>query len=149
GRARGLLQLFRRKGVLPSTVDVLAAFGDLDAVRIALDEDEHDLATVNDAFVRACAFEHETVASLLLDRSIARDSELGAHVDGSIGPPAFIEAFSHKPPAGPWHGRARQAAAFGLWKLFVMEQITRTIVPNPGHTTNVHDVGTGDLGAFV
>lgn len=145
GRARELLQLFRRKGVLPRTLDVLAALGDLDAVRTALEEDSHDLATVNDAFVRACAFDHQPVASLLLERSIARDPELGARFDGR-GRPAFIRSFIDMPPA---HDRARQTAALGLWKIFVMEQIKLTIEPHPGHKTNVHDVGAGDLFAFV
>src|SRR5262245_30668243 len=39
-RARGLLQLFQRKGLLPRTLKVLSALGDLDAVRSALDENE-------------------------------------------------------------------------------------------------------------
>jgi hypothetical protein len=146
GRARGLLELFRRKGVLPRTLDVRAALGDLDAVRTALDVDVHDLATVNDAFVRACSFEHESVASLLLERSIARVPELGAHVDGSVGRPAFITHFIDMPPA---HDRARKTTAVGLWKVFVMEQIKRAIKPHTGHRTNIHDVGAGDLDAFV
>src|SRR6266540_4971614 len=37
-RARGLLQLFRRKGLLPRTLGFLAALGDIDAIRITLDE---------------------------------------------------------------------------------------------------------------
>src|SRR5205823_12512736 len=37
-RARGLLQLFQRKGLLPHTLRFLATLGDLDAVRTALDE---------------------------------------------------------------------------------------------------------------
>jgi hypothetical protein len=36
-RARGLLELFQRKGLLPRTLKFFAALGDLDAVRIALD----------------------------------------------------------------------------------------------------------------
>ena len=36
-------------------------------------------ATVNEAFMCACRFEHEAVASLLLERSIALDPELGKH----------------------------------------------------------------------
>src|SRR5688572_4266611 len=36
-RARGLLQLFRRKGLLPRTLRFLAALGDIEAVRTALD----------------------------------------------------------------------------------------------------------------
>ena len=42
-RARGLLQLFQRKGLLPRTLKFLAALGDLDAVRTALDENGNDL----------------------------------------------------------------------------------------------------------
>jgi ankyrin repeat protein len=145
-RAKGLLQLFRRKGVLPRTLDVLAALGELDPVRTALDDTAHDLATVNDAFVRACSFEHEAIASLLLERSISRDPELGTRVDGSVGRTAFTTCFIEMPPA---HDRARKARAFGLWRVFVMEQIKRAIEPHPGHKTNIHDAGAGDLDAFV
>src|SRR5262245_54297846 len=76
-RARGLLQLFRRKGLLPSTLRFLAAFGEIDAVRTTLGENGNDLAVVNEAFTIACGFKHEAVASLLLDRSIALDPEVG------------------------------------------------------------------------
>ena len=95
-RARGLLQLFQRKGLLPRTLKFFAALGDLDAVRTALDENGNDLATVNEAFVCACRFEHEAVASLLLERSIALDPELGKHIDGSAGRLAFIKYFIEK-----------------------------------------------------
>jgi len=74
-RARGLLQLFKRKGLLPSTLKFFSALGDLDAVRAHLDG--NDLATVNEAFLIACSFEYEGVASLLLERAIALDPELG------------------------------------------------------------------------
>ena len=50
-------------------------------------------AAVNEAFVCACRFEHEAVASLLLERSIALDPELGKHIDGSVGRLAFIKYF--------------------------------------------------------
>jgi hypothetical protein len=43
-RARGLLQLFRRKGLLPRTLKFFAAPGDLDAVRTELEENGNDLA---------------------------------------------------------------------------------------------------------
>ena len=43
-RARGLLQLFERKGLLPRTLKFLAAFGDLDAVRASLNEEPANLA---------------------------------------------------------------------------------------------------------
>jgi Ankyrin repeats (many copies) len=130
-RARGLLQLFRRKGLLPRTLKFNSALGDLDAVRTSLDENRNDLAAVNEAFVCACCFEHEVVASILLERSIALDAELGKHVDGSVGRLAFLKYliaersldFVHATPTGPW-------------QVFLMEQVMRAI----------HD---GDLTAFV
>lgn len=130
-RARGLLQLFQRKGHLPRTLKFHSALGDLDAVRTALDENGNDLTAVNEAFMCACRFEHEAVASALLERSIALDPELGKHLDGSMGRLAFINyliaerslAFAHATPAGPWQA-------------FLMEQVMRAI----------HD---GDLTAFV
>ena len=76
-RARGLLQLFQRKGLLRRTLTFFSALGDLDAVRTALDDKRNDLAAVTDAFMCACRFEHEAVASFLLERSIALDAELG------------------------------------------------------------------------
>jgi hypothetical protein len=119
-RARGLLQLFQRKGLLPRTLKFSAALGDLDAVRTSLDEGGNDLAAVNEAFVRACSFEHEAVASLLLERSIALDAELGKHVDESLGRLAFIRYFVERRPA--------HATAVGMWKAFVMEQVSRAVL---------------------
>src|SRR5260370_36398676 len=49
-RARGLLQLFQRKGLLPRTLKFFAALGDIDAVGTALDENENDLPAVTEAF---------------------------------------------------------------------------------------------------
>jgi hypothetical protein len=127
-RARGLLQLFQRKGLLPPTLKFFSALGDLDAVRTVLDENGNDLAVVNEAFMGACRFEHEAIASLLLERSIALDPELGKHIDRSTDRLSFIRAFKKSDLA--------QAAAPGPWKVFVMEQVRRT----------VHD---RDLTAFV
>src|SRR5713101_6945519 len=79
-RARGLLELFQRKGLLPGTLKFRAALGNIDAVRTALDENGNNLAAVTEAFTIACGFEHEAVASLLLEQCIALDSELGAHI---------------------------------------------------------------------
>ena len=108
-RARGLLQLFQRKGLLPRTLKFLAALGDLDAVRTALDENGNDLATVNEAFVCACRFEHEAVASLLLERSIALDPELGKHIDGQHGPPRLSSSTSRRDPIDPTWRRSRRS----------------------------------------
>ena len=90
-RARGLLQLFQRKGLLPRRLKFLAALGDLDGVRASFDAGGTDLATVNEAFMCACRLEHEAVASFLLERSIALDPEFGKHIDGGPGRSAFIQ----------------------------------------------------------
>jgi hypothetical protein len=119
-RARGLLQLFQRKGLLPRTLKFLAALGDLDAVRSALDENGKDLAAVNEAFICACCFEHEAVGSLLLDRSIALDADLGTQLEGSVGRLAFVKHFIEKGSVDLAH-----ATAVGPWKAFVMGQVRR------------------------
>ena len=141
-RARGLLQLFRRRGLIPHTLGFLAAFGDLDAVRTALAERGNDLAAVSEAFTIACGFEHEAVASLLLEQCIALDPELGAHIDGSVGRQAFVRYFIDTRPA--------HATAAGLWKGFVMEQVGRAVSSRSGHATSVTPaMGDSDLPAFV
>ena len=141
-RARGLLQLFRRKGLLPRTLKFLAALGDIDAIRTALDEHGNDLAAVNDAFTIACGFEHEAVASLLLDRSISLDPELGTHVDGSVGRLAFIKYFIDNRPG--------HATKVGPWNAFVMEQVSRAVSSWSGSETSVASPsGDSDLTAFV
>ncbi len=143
-RARGLLQLFQRKGLLPRTLAFLAALGDIDGVRTALDEQGNDLGIVNEAFTIACGFKHEAIASLLLDRSIALDPELGTHVDGSVGVGrhAFIEYFIEHRPA--------HATRVGLWKAFVMEQVSRAVCSWSGSNTSVTSPrGDSDLTTFV
>ena len=104
-RARGLLQLFQRKGLLPRTLKFLSALGDLDAVRAALDAHGNDLAAVNEAFMIACGFKHKEVASLLLDRCIALDADLGRRIDAWQGRSAFIDYLGeHAERYGrPWH----------------------------------------------
>ena len=116
-RARELLQLFQRKGLLPRTLKFRSALGDLDAVRTALDENRTDQATVNEAFIIACRFGHEAIASLLLDRLTALDAELGKHIDESLGRLGFIKYFIEKGGV--------DATALGPWKAFVAEQIRR------------------------
>jgi hypothetical protein len=118
-RARGLLELFQRKGLLPRTLEFFAALGDLDGVGAALNENGNDRETVNEAFVCACRFAHEGVASLLLERSIVLDPEIGRHIDGGTDRASFIKAFEKSDFA--------QVAAFGLRKVFVMEQVRRTV----------------------
>jgi hypothetical protein len=118
-RARGLLQLFHKRGLLPRTLKFFAALGDLEAVRRALDGKAFDLGTINEAFVCACRFDHEPIASLLLERCVALDPELRMHVDTSTDRLTFV-ALSKK-------ASFEQVAAFGLWKVFVMEQIRQAV----------------------
>ena len=118
-RARGLLQLFQRKGLLPRTLEFDAALGDIDAVRSTLDDKDNDFAIVNEAFMHACGFQHEFVAGVLLERLIALDPELGARIDGSIGRQAFVKYFVENRPAN--------ALTAGPWKAFVMQQISRAL----------------------
>src|SRR4029079_1166004 len=117
-RARGLLELFQRKGLLPPTLKFRAALGDLDAVRNALEENGNALATVNDALLCACRFGHEAVASVLLERSIALDPELGTHIDGSAGRVAFVKYLIETRVA-------HATTEVGPWNAFVMAQVSR------------------------
>jgi hypothetical protein len=140
--AKGLLQLFQRKGLLPRTVTFVAASGDVDAVRAALDGQVNDLAAVTEAFTIACGFKHEAVASLLLDRAIALDPALGTRVDGSPGRLAFVRYFIDNSPG--------HVTEVGAWKACVMEQVSRAINSRSGHSTSVaHPSGESDLTAFV
>jgi len=139
-RARGLLQLFQRKGLLPRTLKFFAALGDVDAVRTALDE--NDLPAVTEAFTTACSFEHESIASLLLDEAIAHDPELGAVIDGGVGRLAFTRYFIDNRPG--------HASELGLWKAFVMEHVKRAVYSWSGSETSLKDRrGDIDLPAFV
>jgi len=141
-RARGLLQLFQRKGLLPRTLKFFAALGDIDAVRTALDENENDLPAVTEAFTSACSFEHESIASLLLDEAIARDPELGALIDRSVGRLAFARYFIDNRPG--------HATKLDLWKGFVMEHVRRAVYSWSGSETSLKDRrGDSDLPAFV
>jgi hypothetical protein len=123
-RARGLLELFRHRDLLPRTLKFFAALGDADAVRAGLDEHALDLAVINDAFITACRFHHEVVASLLLERSIAIDPELGGHIDERVagGRLAFVQSFMERDRSSP-----AQATAVGPWTAFVMGQVSRAL----------------------
>ena len=131
-RAKVLLDLFHRRGILPPSLKSFAALGDVDGVRACLDTNGDDLAAVNEAFICACRFQHATAAALLLDRSIRLDAELGRRINGEPGRSAFVQytmaesetlAFTNADPAGPWQA-------------FVMRQVVRA-------------ENDGDLQAFV
>ena len=121
-RARGLLELFRRKGLLPRTLTFHAAIGDLDAIRTALDENARESGPVNEAFLCACRFQYEAVASLLLDRAIALDAALGARVDGGVGRRAFTAHLMECRSL-----EVVRANAIGPWKTFVVERVKRAL----------------------
>jgi hypothetical protein len=118
-RARGLLDLFDRKGRLPRTLRFQAALGDTEAVRLALERDSPGPNAVVEAFVAACRFGRTDVALLLLDRVIAHDPGLGARVDATLGRRRFVEAFIETRPP--------DAASRGLWTTFAAERISRAV----------------------
>jgi hypothetical protein len=129
-RARTLLDLFRRRGLLPRTLKFLAALGDVDGIRARLDTNADDSGAVNEALMYACHLQHENAAELLLDRSIALDAQLGPKIDGGPGRPAFVRYFiANKPDV---HSRD----PFAPWQSFVKQQISRAL----------HE---GDLASFV
>ncbi|HWJ12334.1 MAG TPA: hypothetical protein VNS10_01255 [Gemmatimonadaceae bacterium] len=127
-RAKGLLELFRRKGLLPHELKFLAALGDADAVRSTLAADANDLTTVNGALITACRFGHEAVAALILERAIALDPELGANVDEGPGRAGFIRKLIDETPIDP-----ARATVLGPWKSFVTGQVSRAL--NEGDLT--------------
>jgi hypothetical protein len=129
-RAKGLLDLFHRRGLLPKSLRFFAALGDVNGVRSRLDVNGDDLGAVNQAFMCACRFQHATAAALLLDRSITLDVELGRQIDGGPGRSAFVQyimaetetlAFTNADPAGPWQA-------------FAMRQVVRAL--NDGDLTS-------------
>lgn len=122
-RARGLLDLFHRKGLLPQSLKFLAALGNVEDIRARLEMNRDDLAAVNEAFMVAGHFQHAAAAELLLDRSIALDPELGKKIDGGPGRSSFVEyilaesetlAFTNANPSTPWQA-------------FVMRQVAQAI----------------------
>jgi len=123
-RARGLLDLFHRKGLLPPSLKFFAALGDVNGVRACLDTNGNDLVAVNKAFLSASRFEHAGATALLLDRSISLDAELGRRIDNKPDRSTFVQDIITKsyedvdltnnhPP--------------GLWRAFVMRQISRAL----------------------
>jgi hypothetical protein len=109
-RAKGLLQLFESRGLLPQTLKFRVALGDIDAVRSRIAARGDDAASLNEAFRCACLFELEDMASLLLDRLIELDANLGKQIDDWPGRLALIRylleeralAFIPATPRDPW-----------------------------------------------
>jgi hypothetical protein len=129
-RAKGLIDLFHRRGLLPQSLRFLAALGDLDGVRARLDANADDLITVNEAFLYACHLGHATVAALLLDRSITLDAELGKRIDSGPGHSKFIQYFMENKPD------VNDPDPFRPWEAFVRQHVLRAM-------------DDGDLPSFV
>jgi hypothetical protein len=123
-RARGMLQLFHSKGLLPRTPRFLAALGDLDGLRAWFSEHarDHDLVLTSDAFVCACRYQHESVASFLLDRCIALDPNLGKQIDGWEGRAAFVRYFIDNNPL-----EFTESNPSGLWQASLMGRVMLAI----------------------
>lgn len=99
-RARGLLQIFSRRGLLPRTLKFQAAMEEL----VGVTESQPDV--VNEAFMTACAFRRASNASLLLERAIELSPELGGQIDEWGSRRAFVQYLCEHgvqaPPASPW-----------------------------------------------
>jgi hypothetical protein len=129
-RAKGLIDLFNRRGLFPRSLKFFAALGDVNGVRACLDTNDDDVAAVNEAFMYACHLHHASAAALLLDRSITLDAELGRRIDDGPGRSAFVRYFiAHNPGV-------HNSDPDGPWQAFVKEQVMRAM----------HD---GDLTSFV
>jgi hypothetical protein len=116
-RARGLIDLFHRKGLFPQSLKFLAALGDVDGVRARLDTNADDCAAVKEAFMYACHLRHATAAALLLDRAITFDAETGRRIDSGPGRSALIQYFiANKPDV-------HRSDLSELWKDFVRQQV--------------------------
>jgi hypothetical protein len=130
-RAKGLLQMFERRGLLPRTLNFRVALGDGDAVRALVETGDNDFIAMKEAFRCACRFEDETAASFLLDRLIARDAELGRQIDGGPGRLPFIRYLIEQ----RWLNLIG-VTPDGPWQAFVMQRVVGAI----------HD---RDLAAFI
>lgn len=139
-RARGVLHLFFRKGVLPRNLDTLAALGDYDGVREFLPG--ADAARVIAAFVTACRFQHKQVAEPLLHRAIELDPALGEQVEKWRGRSGFIGYLAeHK-----WYGTAWLSVVTNELEAAMhkndLEQFNRWLEQNP-------DLFTSNLSLLV
>jgi hypothetical protein len=120
-RAVGLLHMFERKGLLPRTLVFRVALGQIDAVLALLRENAYDATALTDAFICACRFEQEAVASLLLERAIAIEPELGRRIDATTDGRSFVRFFVERHSLDFDHSKAG-----GLWQAFVIGRLVRS-----------------------
>jgi hypothetical protein len=121
-RAKGLLQLFRKKGLLPHTLKFLAALGDAEAVRARVNEGD----AIDEAFMTACAYKEDSIAGFLLEHLIARDSELGKQIDGGPGRAAFVAYMCANGVQAP-HKAPRDITP---WQVYLMDRALRAVREN-------------------
>ncbi len=121
-RAVGLLHMFERKGLLPGTLMYRVALGQIDAVLAVLRDAAFDRTALNDAFIGACRFEQEALASLLLERVIAIDPELGRRIDATTDRPSFVRFFIERQSLDFDHTKAG-----GLWQAFEIGHVVRSL----------------------
>jgi hypothetical protein len=126
-RAKGVLQLLSRKGILPHTLETLAALGDYDGVLDCLDgsrtRPSSNAAAVMQAFLVACVFDHRAVAALILDRCIELDPALGERVEKWRGRNGFVDYLAeHAPQCGQsWQ------TSVNPWQTVVMNELRLAI----------------------
>ena len=122
-RAKGVLQLLSRKGVLPRSLEALAALGDYDGVRDCLDASKArpsgNAVAVTQAFLIACVFDHRAVAALILGRCIELDPALGERVEKWRGRNGFVDYLAKHPPQ---FGHAWQSPV-SPWQTVVMNEL--------------------------
>ena len=137
-RARELLQVFQRRGLLPRTLKFRAALGDLEGVRACFDElgrlrpgaagpaSPDERAAVTEGFLYACAYRHEPLAALLLERCIALDPELGRNIDAWCGRAAFVEYTM----ANEVVSEGCESRPLELWRAIAMSRAARAVREN-------------------
>jgi hypothetical protein len=131
--AAGMLHLLAQKNALPLTLPVLAALGDAEAVRARIDESRarddtegpDERIVIGRALMNACRFRHSGIASLLLERSVALDPDLGRRIDRWQGWQAFVEfLIQHQ---ASW---ATEGPETTPWEAFVIRQLTSALDGN-------------------
>lgn len=120
-RARGLIDLFHRRNLLPGTLKFVVARGDVDGVRERLGRNADDLVAVEEALMYACHFEYATLAAILLDRWITVDTELGSRIDGGPGRPNFIQYLIENKPD------VLDPKPFRPWEVYVKQHVMRAM----------------------
>jgi hypothetical protein len=132
-RARELLHVFKRRGLLPRTLQFLAALGDLEGIRACFDKEgklrrgaaeSSDVRfAVNKGFMYACRYHQEPAAAFLLERCIALDPKLGRSIDAWHGRAAFVEYMI----ANEVGAEDSDSEPFTPWRAFVTHRVLRAV----------------------